>query len=166
MPDRKPDRQSCIFVTIDCLRADHCGFMGYGVPTTPFLDQLAAQSFLFSNAIVAGVPTYYSFPAIMASRYPLALGREVLGLAPGEINLASVLRDAGYNTAFFGAANPYLSPQFGYNFGFDTFLDFLKDHNLNDDDLPVHPSDSFLPSQIFVIQIMVLQEIEESIEAE
>jgi arylsulfatase A-like enzyme len=148
MPDRKPDRQSLIFVTIDCLRADHCGFMGYGVPTTPFLDQLAAQSFVFSNAIVAGVPTYYSFPAIMASRYPLALGREVLGLAPGEINLASVLRDAGYNTAFFGAANPYLSPQFGYNFGFDTFRDFLQDHDLDHDDLPVHPSDSVLPSQI------------------
>ncbi|MGA6979938.1 MAG: sulfatase-like hydrolase/transferase, partial [Candidatus Sulfotelmatobacter sp.] len=93
-----PDQKSLILVTVDCLRADHCGFMGYPVPTTPFLDRLAAQSFVFPNALVAGVPTYYSFPAILASRYPLALGREMLGLAPRETNLASVLKNAGYQT--------------------------------------------------------------------
>jgi arylsulfatase A-like enzyme len=119
-----PDQKSLILVTVDCLRADHCGFMGYPVPTTPFLDRLAAQSFVFPNALVAGVPTYYSFPAILASRYPLALGREMLGLAPRETNLASVLKNAGYQTAFFGAGNPYLSAQSGYDFGFDTFRDF------------------------------------------
>jgi arylsulfatase A-like enzyme len=122
-------RKSVILITVDCLRADHCGFMGYPRPTTPFLGALAPESFVFPTAIVAGVPTYYSFPAILASRYPLALGREVLGLAPEEKNLASALKEAGYATAFFGAANPYLSAQFGYDFGFDTFQDFL-DGNL------------------------------------
>jgi arylsulfatase A-like enzyme len=101
--------------------------MGYGVPTTPFLDQLAAGSFIVPNAMVAGVPTYYSFPGIMASRYPLALGREVFGLAPRETSLASVLKDIGYRTAFFGAGNPYLSAQYGYDFGFDVFRDFAND---------------------------------------
>jgi arylsulfatase A-like enzyme len=100
--------------------------MGYGRPTTPFLDQLAADSFVFPNAIAAGVPTYYSFPAIMASRHPLAWGRELAGLAVGETNLASSFKAAGYRTAFFGAANPYLSAQFGYDFGFGTFSDFLQ----------------------------------------
>src|SRR5271154_2385186 len=118
-------RKSIVLVTVDCLRADHCGFMGYQRPTTPFLDGLAAESFVFPAAIVAGVPTYYSFPAILASRYPLALGREVLGLAPEETNLASTLQGEGYATAFFGAANPYLSAPFGYDFGFGTFNDFL-----------------------------------------
>src|ERR1700691_5243392 len=107
------DRKSLILITVDCLRADHCGFMGYTAPTTPFLNKLASESFVFPNATVAGVPTYYSFPAIMASRHPLAFGREMLGLAPGETNLASVLKDAGYKTAFFGAGNPYLSAQLG-----------------------------------------------------
>jgi arylsulfatase A-like enzyme len=118
-------RKSMVLVTVDCLRADHCGFMGYQRPTTPFLDGFAGESFVFPAAIVAGVPTYYSFPAILASRYPLALGREVLGLAPEENNLASVLKEHGYATAFFGAGNPYLSARFGYDFGFDTFRDFL-----------------------------------------
>jgi arylsulfatase A-like enzyme len=118
-------QKSIVLITVDCLRADHVGFMGYDRPTTPFLDSLAREAFVFPSAIVAGAPTYYSFPAIMASRYPLALGRDVLGLAPGEPSLASVLKGAGYATASFGAANPYISRQFGYEEGFDVFRDFL-----------------------------------------
>src|SRR5438445_8307647 len=118
-------RKSVVLVTVDCLRADHVGFMGYDRPTTPFLDLLAAESFVVPAAVVAGAPTYYSFPAILASRYALALGRDVLGLAPGEPNLASAFKQAGYATAAFGAANPYISSRFGYEQGFDTFRDFL-----------------------------------------
>jgi len=117
---------SILLITVDCLRADHVGFLGYARPTTPFLDSLRKDSAVFQNAIVAGAPTYYSFPAILASRYPLALGRDILGLAPGEPTLASTLRDAGYATAAFTAANPYLSPRFGYDQGFDVFEDFLQ----------------------------------------
>ncbi len=105
-------QKSIVLVTVDCLRADHVGFMGYHRPTTPFLDALAGESFVVPAAIVAGAPTYYSFPAILASRYPLALGRDVLGLGPDEPTLASVLKQAGYATASFGAANPYISSRF------------------------------------------------------
>ncbi len=119
-------QKSIVLVTVDCLRADHVGFMGYERPTTPFLDSLAGESFVVPAAIVAGAPTYYSFPAILASRYPLALGRDVLGLGPDEPTLASVLKQAGYSTASFGAANPYISARFGYEHGFDTFRDFLE----------------------------------------
>jgi len=119
-------QKSIVLVTVDCLRADHVGFMGYPRPTTPFLDSLAAESFVFPAAIVAGAPTYYSLPPILASRYPLGLGRDVLGLAPDEPSLASVLKQAGYATASFAAANPYISSQFGYAQGFDTFRDFLS----------------------------------------
>src|SRR5690242_15885892 len=121
------EQKSILLVTVDCLRADHVGFMGYERPTTPFLDSLANESFVFPAAIVAGAPTYYSFPSILASRYPLALGRDVLGLAPDEPTLASVLKLAGYATASFDAANPYITSRFGYQRGFDTFRDFLND---------------------------------------
>src|SRR5208282_3915084 len=118
--------KSLVLVTVDCLRRDHCGFYGYPHPTTPFLDTLATESLIVPTAIVAGAPTYYSFPAILASRMPLALGRDVVGLAPGENTLATVLREAGYATGAFSAANPYISPRFGYDQGFDTFSDFLE----------------------------------------
>jgi arylsulfatase A-like enzyme len=120
-------RQSLVLITVDCLRADHVGFCGYVRPTTPFLDSLARESIIFPAAIVAGAPTYYSFPGLLASRYPLDLGRDVVGLAPGERSLTTTLRDAGYATAAFCAGNPYLTPRFGYAQGFDTFRDFLGD---------------------------------------
>ncbi len=117
---------SIVLVTVDCLRADHVGFMGYVRPTTPFLDSLAQESLVFPNAVVSGAPTYYSFPAIMASRHPLSLGRDVIGLAPGESTLAATLHAEGYATAAFVAGNPYLAPEFGYDQGFDVYRDFLE----------------------------------------
>jgi arylsulfatase A-like enzyme len=116
---------SIVLITADCLRAGHVGFLGSSQPTTPFLDSLARESRIFANAFVAGSPTYYSLPALMAARHPLALGREVVGLAPGEATLASVLRDAGWATAAFSAGNPYISPQFGMDQGFGVFQDLL-----------------------------------------
>jgi arylsulfatase A-like enzyme len=120
-----PSPRSLLLITVDCFRADHAGFLGYSPPTTPFLDVLAKESLVFSNAIVAGAPTYFSFPAVIASRYPLGLGRDVVGLAPGEPTITSTVNEAGYATAAFLAANPYLSPRFGYDAGFDVFNDFL-----------------------------------------
>ena len=118
--------RSLILVTVDCLRADHVGFMGYTNPTTPFLDSLAANSIVFDHAIAAGVPTYYSFPAIMASRHPLDMGRDVIGLAPSdEPTIATTLNQIGYATAAFVAGNPYLTKSHGYAEGFDVFQDYL-----------------------------------------
>jgi len=121
----RPGPRPLILITVDCFRADHAGFLGYDRPTTPFLDSLASQSLVFRNALATGTPTYYSLPAILASRYPLALGRDLLGLAPDETTITSVLKECGFQTAAFLAANPYLSPRFGYDQGFDVFRDFL-----------------------------------------
>ena len=117
---------SLILITVDCLRADHVGFHGYDRPTTPFLDGIAGESIVFQNAIAAGAPTYYAMPAILASRHPLALGRDVLGIAPEESTIASVLQESGFATAAFSAANPYLCSRFGYDRGFQVFADFLQ----------------------------------------
>ncbi len=128
--------KSLILVTVDCLRADHVGFLGYSRPTTPFIDSLANESFVVPNAIVGGVPTYYSFPALLSSRGPLALGRDVVGLAPGETSLPAQMKKAGYDTAAFVAANPYISSRFGYDQAFDCFRDFLNQQLLSTDDTP------------------------------
>jgi arylsulfatase A-like enzyme len=55
---------------------------------------------------------------------PLALGRDVIGLAPNESTIASVLHESGYATGAFSAANPYISARFGYDQGFEVFRDF------------------------------------------
>jgi arylsulfatase A-like enzyme len=118
--------RNLLLITVDCLRADHVGHLGYHRPTTPFLDCLAAESTVFRNAIAAGTPTYYSLPALLASRYPLALGRDVVGIAPEETTIASVLQECGVATAAFSAGNPYICEQFGYDRGFEVFCDFNR----------------------------------------
>ena len=117
---------SLVLVTVDCLRADHVGFLGYSRPTTPFLDTLARESIVFPCALVAGAPTYFSFPGIMAARHPLALGRDIVGISPGEPTLASTLQAQGWTTAGFVAGNPYLTARFGYDQGFDSYHDYLS----------------------------------------
>lgn len=133
-------RRSLVLITVDCLRADRVGFGDSTGALTPFLDSLAKESTVLSDAIVAGAPTYFSFPAIMASRYPIDLGREVLGIAPGEPTIATVLQNAGYDTAAFVAGNPYLTSRFGYDQGFDRFADFMNSK------LSVVPEGSLAPT--------------------
>ena len=36
--------QNLVVIVVDSLRADHVGTYGYGKPTTPFLDSLAAEA--------------------------------------------------------------------------------------------------------------------------
>ena len=134
--------KSLVLITVDCLRADHCGWHGYPLPTTPFLDTLTRESLVIPAAIVAGSPTYYSIPAILGSRMPLALGRDIVGLAPGETTLAGVLRESGYATAAFSAGNPYISPRFGCDQGFDVFKDFLDEEKLDINVPTPHVTDS------------------------
>ncbi len=122
-------RPNLVLITIDCLRADHTGWHGYPRATTPFLDQLAAQGMVLENAIAAGLPTYFSFPTILAGRYPLTKGRDFTGLTASEATLASTLNDAGYATGAFVAGNPYAARWAGYAQGFDTFEDWLQPIN-------------------------------------
>jgi len=115
-----------VLLTVDCLRADHLGAYGFSPSPTPFLDRLAPQCSLFERAVTAGLPTYYSFPALLASRFPLAFGRDTVGLLPGEATLATALAEAGFATGGFVAGNPYVSARERYNQGFDHFEDFLS----------------------------------------
>ena len=117
--------RSLVLVTVDCLRADRVAASGNRSVTTPFLNSLAGESFAFRNAYASGIPTYYSLPALMASRYPLALGRDVIGIAPGESTIATELKECGFATAAFVAGNPYVSSADGYAAGFDVFRNFL-----------------------------------------
>src|SRR6266567_8789503 len=140
----RPGPRPLILITVDCFRADHAGFLGYDRPTTPFLDSLASQSLVFRNALATGTPTYYSLPAILASRYPLALGRDLLGIAPDENTIPSVLKEYGFQTAAFSPANPYLSARFGYDQAFDCFRDFLEAETL---EFPAEPPQPRLRSR-------------------
>jgi arylsulfatase A-like enzyme len=112
-----------LLITVDSLRPDHLGCLGYTRSLSPRIDRLASEGVLFSQALAHGPRSPASLPAILASIYQSAgVERE---LPPGATTLAEVLRAHGYATAGFCAGNIYLSHYYGYQRGFDEFEDFL-----------------------------------------
>jgi arylsulfatase A-like enzyme len=116
-----PSVENVILITIDALRADHCGFGGYDGGTTPFLDGLASQSVAFERAFANGPGTPISFSSLFSSTYPLEYGgyEEFSAERPA---LQAHLQQNGIRTAGIHS-NPYLSRHFGYHRGFDHFDD-------------------------------------------
>jgi len=130
-------KQSVILLTIDSLRADHLGCLGYFKDVSPNIDKLASEGALFSQAISNGDATPSSFPSIMTSSYPsLHLVREILlegrwrkmlCLSSDRVTIAEVLKENGYSTVAFNAKNALISSFFHYDRGFDVFDDQMHE---------------------------------------
>jgi arylsulfatase A-like enzyme/Flp pilus assembly protein TadD len=116
--------QNVLLITIDTLRADALGSYG-GAAATPALDRLAADGVRFDFAHAHAVTTLTSHASILTGTYPFQHGiRDNSGyrLAPGARTLATLLRQAGFQTAAFVSAFPVHS-RFGLNQGFDLYDD-------------------------------------------
>lgn len=68
LPDRR--QMNVLFLAVDTLRADHCSFNGYNRKTTPNLDKLAADSFVFSRAYAPYPTSNYSYCSTLTSLAP------------------------------------------------------------------------------------------------
>jgi arylsulfatase A-like enzyme len=119
-------RPNVLYITVDSIRADHVGHLGYDCPTTPTIDGLADRGTTCSRTFASGVPTYYSFKSLLGGVPALGYDRDI-GLPDAAPTLAETFRDAGYETAGFNAGNPWLTREYGYDRGFQTFRDFLTD---------------------------------------
>jgi arylsulfatase A-like enzyme len=106
-----------ILITIDALRADHLGCLGYPRKTTPNLDYLAGEGVLFTQAISTSQMTPGSFPSLFTSTFPFMNGGW-FDISKRGITLAQVLKQHGYHTGAF-VSNPWLSSYYGYHNGFD-----------------------------------------------
>ena len=114
-----------ILVTIDTLRADSVGYAGNTRVKTPFLDRLAAEGIVFTNAHAHNVITLPSHINILTGLYPYQHGvRDNAGfkLDPSHATLGTLLHSAGYVTAAFIGAYP-LDSRYGLNQGFDVYDD-------------------------------------------
>ncbi len=127
------ERRNIILITVDDLRADHLGCLGYHRKTSPNIDQVAREGTLFRQAVSNGANTPCSFTSILTSSYALTntLGNEIgyrpdwIFLSKENITIAEILKSNGYSTAAFHS-NPWLSSFFCYNRGFDFFEDSFK----------------------------------------
>ena len=115
-------RPNIVLVTLDTMRADRVGALRHGIELTPNLSAAAGRGKLFTNAVTAGVPTYFAFPALFLGGGPLDRGKSI-GLPENGVTVVEALRDSGYGTAAVIASNPYLSSHYRFDRGFDVFDD-------------------------------------------
>ncbi len=98
---RTPSPKLIILLSIDTLRADHLGFLGYEKFTSPVLDGFAAEGVVFEDASATSPWTLPSHASMLTGLFPLS--HRVLTMAtrlPDEIpTLASLLKREGYRTA-------------------------------------------------------------------
>ncbi|RLF43350.1 MAG: hypothetical protein DRN18_00300 [Thermoplasmata archaeon] len=119
-PKRVSRKLKNIFViSIDALRADHVGCLGYNKRITPNIDKLSKEGILFKKAIAPGSYTFLSFPSFMTSLYP-----SEYYICQGRVEtIASILKKYGYKTVSFNS-NPYAAGRLDK--GFDYFDDLME----------------------------------------
>jgi arylsulfatase A-like enzyme len=117
--------QNVLYITIDAIRADRVGFPTGEPDTTPVLNEIAREGIAFERAVANGVPTYYSFKSLLGGIHSLSHSRAI-GLPSTAPSIAEVFEEAGYATAGFNAKNPWLTPSYGYDRGFQTYRDFMR----------------------------------------
>jgi arylsulfatase A-like enzyme len=122
---RASGRPSVIFVSLDTLRADRVGVLGYTRPLTPFLDGIAKDGMIFEQAMSAAPWTLPSHASLFASRLPFDQSRHWdwnREVPLRQTLLAERLREAGYRTAAFTGGG-YVSTQCGFGQGFEIYED-------------------------------------------
>lgn len=62
--------RNIVLIVVDTLRADHLGCYGYGRPTSPFLDELAAKSLVLDTCYSASNFTAPAFTSLFTATYP------------------------------------------------------------------------------------------------
>jgi arylsulfatase A-like enzyme len=122
---------SVLLVTIDTLRADHLGCYGYRRPTSPRIDALARQGTVFDQAYTYWPKTRGSFVALLTGRPASRTGYGKAHPVLLDLNptLASVLEDAGYETAAI-VDNPNVAARLGYGKGFDSYRETWEEKSL------------------------------------
>lgn len=115
-----------LLITVDAVRADHVGFLGYERNTTPAIDGLAAGSAVFSHAFSQDSGTGPSHWALMAGKTPFQVSltdadRFPPRYADSEVLLAEVLRDGGYRTEALTCARMFGKSGWNITRGFEYY---------------------------------------------
>jgi arylsulfatase A-like enzyme len=67
LPEKRA--KNILFITVDCLRADHLGCYGYSRNLSPNIDKFASRGVIFENGFSLGTNTGHSFSGIARSSY-------------------------------------------------------------------------------------------------
>ena len=108
-----------LWIVWDTARADRTSLHGWSAPTTPYLEQLAAQSLVYDCAIANGMWTLPTHASMFTGLSVRAHGacRTNLWLDEEFVTVADCLDAAGYETCVF-SVNPLVSPDTNLAQGF------------------------------------------------
>ncbi|MGB1700375.1 MAG: sulfatase, partial [Nannocystaceae bacterium] len=109
VPPEQIRRYNIVWIVVDALRADSVGFTDYpgkpkskGRSATPYLDELAKESWVFHNAYAQSSMTMLSMPSMFAGRWPAKMSWRSHTDRPNavdeELLIAEQLRAEGYRT--------------------------------------------------------------------
>jgi len=114
-----------LLISIDTCRADYLSCYGYSRKTTPNIDAVATEGFLFENVISPipiTLPAHASMLTGTIPPYHSVHGNINYQLGQFNVTLAEILKEAGFATAAAISAI-VLDAQFGTAQGFDTYND-------------------------------------------
>lgn len=113
-------RPNIVCIVLDSVRAQNSSAYGYGRPTTPHLERLAAEGVLYEQAVSVGCWTLPVHTSLFTGLYPVRHGVTISSqaLATDVPTLAEQLTAAGYRTACF-SNNAYISSASGLSRGFE-----------------------------------------------
>ncbi|MCA9980938.1 MAG: sulfatase, partial [Anaerolineales bacterium] len=115
-----------IFIVLDTHRADRLGCYGYQRPTSPNLDQFAAQAVLFEQAISPAQWTIPSHASFFTGLYPTAhqVTQSSHSLGTDTPHLVELVHASGYETVAF-CNNPLVGIlDNGFQRGFEAFYNY------------------------------------------
>jgi len=117
-----PPPRNVVVIVIDTLRADHLGFMGSPIPTSPSLDRFASQAVFVERCYTVSPWTLPTIATMHTGLYPSHHGATgpKTSLSPEAVTLAEMLSERGYRTA--GVISQFfLRGRYGLKQGFDTY---------------------------------------------
>lgn len=110
-----------LLISLDALRYDY--FKSVTERSEPVVDRIVSNSIVFKQHITTGPGTSTAFPGIHASALPLDYGYR--GISQQHRTISEQLQAAGITTGGI-TAQTSCSSAFGYDSGFNTFIDWTQ----------------------------------------
>lgn len=129
----KLSAKNVVLVLIDTLRADHLHLYEEGTRVqTPYLDRLGAESVVFDRPMPQENWTKPSVATLLTGLYPETHRTKTeKNKVPASVVLASQhFKRLGFATAGF-VANGYISGKFGFERGWDTWTNYVREGKPN-----------------------------------
>ncbi|HSR93086.1 MAG TPA: sulfatase [Gemmatimonadales bacterium] len=130
LPASPTGRPNILLLVIDTQRADHLSVYGYGRPTSPTLERMAREGWLFENVTASSSWTLPSHATMMTGRQQHEHRAGVLRrpyLDHKFPTIAELLRQEGYATGGFVANIYWCGRETGLGRGFIRYEDYFED---------------------------------------